>query len=285
VDPVVSAAVQSRRARERSAAVRRFRLPVVLLVAAAALLGLVPPAAAERPATVVSLTFDDGSTDHHTTVRPVLERHRMAGTFYLNSDRLGRTGYLTERQVRELAAAGHEIGGHTLSHARLTEAGAAEARRQICDDRKRLTGLGLTVTTFAYPYGAASADLEKQVAACGYEAARDVGGLVSPGTCDGCAYAETFPPRDGYAIRTPDSADEDTTLAVLKGYVTQAERHGGGWVPIVFHHVCDPCSGGNGRLAVAPDVLEDFTAWLAKRAARGTRVATVADALASAGHR
>ncbi|MEO3752741.1 polysaccharide deacetylase family protein [Streptomyces sp. B6B3] len=249
------------------------------------------PAAAAAPSdaatgdagtTVVSLTFDDGTADQYANARPLLAEHHLPATFYLSSGRLDAAGYLTAEQVRALAGAGHEIGGHTVDHDTLTELTDEERRRQVCQDRQTWREHGFQVSSFAYPHGAEDADAQDLVADCGYDSARDVGGLVSPGTCDGCAHAETLPPRERYAVRTPDSVDAETDLATLRNYVTQAEAHGGGWVPLVFHHVCDPCeTAADAELAVTPDTLDRFLGWLADRAAsHGTTVATVRDALA-----
>ncbi|MDR0345974.1 MAG: polysaccharide deacetylase family protein, partial [Nocardiopsaceae bacterium] len=65
--------------------------------------------------TVVSLTFDDGDADQLTAAR-ILHAHGMAGTFYIITGAVGTPGYLTVAQLRELARAGNEIGGHTVSH-------------------------------------------------------------------------------------------------------------------------------------------------------------------------
>ncbi|WP_168220706.1 polysaccharide deacetylase family protein [Streptomyces sp. RFCAC02] len=242
-------------------------------------LGLTPQTAHASAPTVVSLTFDDGYTTHWTEAAPMLERHGLRATFYVNTARIDRSGRLTTDEVRQLADAGHEIGGHTLDHARLTDVTADERRRQVCDDRDTLRGLGLPATTFAAPFGASDADTMREIASCGYTAARDVGGLVD---CDGCPPAETLPPRDAYAIRTPSSVGEGTTVAGLKAMVRGAET-AGGWLPLVFHHICDPCEGNAGTKAIAPRDLERFLAWLAAREGRGTVVATVADALARGG--
>ncbi len=257
-------------------------------LACLAALTLQPTEAAAHPgdgaATVVSLTFDDGTADQYDNARPLLAEHDLPATFFLSSGRLDATGYLTVDQVRTLAAEGHEIGGHTVDHATLTELTAEERRRQVCQDRNSLREHGFQVSSFAYPHGAEDADARSLVADCGYDSARDVGGLVSPGTCEGCDHAETLPPRDPYAVRTPDSADAETGLATLQRYVTQAEAHGGGWVPLVFHRVCDPCATeAHAALAVTPDTLDRFLVWLGDRAAtHGTTVATVHDALAGA---
>jgi len=78
-----------------------------------------PPAAT----TVVSLTFDDGSWTQWSA-RQTLRDHNMRATFYVNSglttDQPG--GWrMTWSQLRDLAADGHEITGHTLTHPDLTQ--------------------------------------------------------------------------------------------------------------------------------------------------------------------
>ena len=41
-----------------------------------------------------------------------------------------------------------------------------------------------------------------------------------------------------YLVRTPSFGTGEITLSALQNAVTQAEL-GGGWVPLVFHGVCD----------------------------------------------
>ncbi|GGU99223.1 hypothetical protein GCM10010182_15190 [Actinomadura cremea] len=229
------------------------------------------PARAD-PGTIVSLTFDDGVQDQYDGARPILDAHGMDGTFYVNSARVDAPGYMSLAQLGTLASGGHEIGGHTISHANVPSLPVEEQQRQVCNDRVALLGLGFEVTSFAYPYGAVDSVAESVVEGCGYNSARTVGGLVSPGSCNGCDRAETVPPADPYSVRTPDSAMTSTTLDQLKGYVTQAEQNGGGWVPLVFHHVCDGCGDS---YAVTPATLDAFLGWLGARAPGGTIVRTV----------
>ncbi len=61
----------------------------------------------------VSLTYDDGLPIHTTLVGPTLERFGLRGTFY--PPILSNLRQEPERW-RELAAAGHELGNHTLFH-------------------------------------------------------------------------------------------------------------------------------------------------------------------------
>ena len=213
--------------------------------------------------TVVSLTFDDGGADQYQA-GAMLEARGMRGTFYVNSGRFASTGFMTQGQLLTLQASGHEIGGHTVSHTNLPAVSTDEQRRQICNDRHELLRRGFRVTSFAYPYAADSQDIHAIVRECGYNSARDVGGLASEaGGCSGCPFAETYPPYDALRIKTPNSIKTATTLAMMQAYVTQAESNGGGWVPLVFHHVCDGCGATN---AITPAQLGEFLDWLAARA-------------------
>ena len=220
--------------------------------------------------TVVSLTFDDTFADNYQ-VGAMAEARGMRATFYVNSGRFGTSGYMTLDQLLALQARGHEIAGHTITHARLGAIAPEDARRQVCNDRAQMLDAGFRVTSFAYPFSSQNSTVHQIVADCGYNSARLVGGLVVPGSCNGCPYANPIPPPLPMQVRANDSVDNTTTLDRMKLYVTQAEQNGGGWVPMVFHHVCDGCDS----LAVSPAVLAQFLDWLAARQAQGTVVATV----------
>ena len=59
---------------------------------------------------------------------------------------------------------------------------------------------GFDVYDMAYPYDSTNASVKQLVAACGYNSARTGGQLQ----CDANhACAETLPPLDPYALRTP----------------------------------------------------------------------------------
>ncbi|MDR0344089.1 MAG: polysaccharide deacetylase family protein, partial [Nocardiopsaceae bacterium] len=173
---------------------------------------------------------------------------------------------------------GNEIGGHTVSHLDLTRLPPAEVRRQACQGRDTLLRWGFRVTSFAYPGGFSNPRVDAITRGCGFSNARIATGLAQPG-CPDCTPAETIPPARPYAIRTPGQVDGNWTLADLKRAVTGAQQSkrageaGGGWVPLVFHHVCagQRCP----PLSLRPSVLSEFTAWLAAQRADGVTVRTV----------
>ncbi len=238
-------------------------------------LALLTPALDAAGQTVVSLTFDDDTTDQFQAL-DILTAHGMHATFFVNSGRLGLSGYFTQAQVQQAAQAGNEIAGHTVSHPDLPTLDDDEKKRQICNDRVALSNLGFTVRNFAYPFGDTDPVTEQIVAQCGYNSARGIGDIVSPGSCSQCLLAETIPPHDIYHTKTPDSVKDWMTLDDLETYVTQAEQNGGGWVQIVFHHVCDNCGTS---YSVSPATLTAFLDWLQPRSASGTVVETIGDVI------
>ncbi len=241
---------------------RRLWILGLMIAATAWALPAVPAAAATQ--TVVSIQFDDGTADQYTA-RAILASHQMHATFYVNSGLVGDATHLSWAQVHDLYADGNEIGGHTLTHANLKHLKTAAARHQICDDRVSLYNQGLQPTSFAYPFGAFDAGTKSIVAACGYNSGRGVSGVN-----DKTVFAESIPPADAYATRTPPNPKQGTTLATIESYVTAAEQNGGGWVQLVFHHVCDGCDA----YSISAATLSALLDWLQPRAAAGTTVAT-----------
>jgi hypothetical protein len=236
----------------------RGRLGRRFAAAAAAAFVFAVPAAAHADPLTVSITFDDGLADQFQA-RDALAARGMHATFYVNSDRLDIPGRMTTAQLHQLEDAGNEIGGHTIDHPDLPtieRASPDEARRQICDDRSTLLNKGLHVVNFAYPFGRDIVDgqpgvLWQMVKDCGYASGRDIGGLFPQSactgsdcpafTCNNCPYSEDLPAANQYAIRSPDSVKVNTDMTTFENLISQAESRGG-WVPVVFHHICDQCN-------------------------------------------
>ena len=215
-----------------------------------------PPAS-----TIVSLTFDDGYASQVKAARALAERG-VPATFYLNSGQLGARNYMDPEDVQALVAMGHEVGGHTVDHDRLTEQSPTDERAAICDDRAALQDLGATVTSFAYPYGSWDEQAVAAVQDCGYTSARQSSGLnIDDGSCSDCPRAEDLDPLDHrFNIRTPSVLEADDGLAAVQQQVVAAERTGG-WLVLVLHHICDGCSEESTSLTE----LEQVADWLEKR--------------------
>ena len=74
-----------------------------------------------------ALTFDDGPSQWTPVVLDLLREHDARATFFVIGERV------RERpdDVRRIAAEGHELGSHTLTHPRLTDIGDEEVRAEI----------------------------------------------------------------------------------------------------------------------------------------------------------
>ena len=176
-----------------------------------------------RAAGLVGLTFDDGYTDFLDHAVPVLERHGMTGTLYVVAGRLGagndwdegpRLPIVDADQVRAVAAAGHEVGSHTMTHPRLAGADAAVLATEVGESRRVLEDvLQAEVAGFCYPYGSFDAAAAEAVRAAGYDHACVTGDYdpgdrftlprcyVSPG--DTAAHLVARMVRHGLRVRMP----------------------------------------------------------------------------------
>jgi peptidoglycan/xylan/chitin deacetylase (PgdA/CDA1 family) len=223
----------------------------------------------------VTVTFDfDGNTTDQLAAANILQSLGMQAVFYVNSGRLDTGGeYLSTGQVRSLQDGGNEIGGHTVSHVRLSDLDATEQQRQICADRSALLAAGFKVSSFASPYADLEAPAQTAAQTCGYNNARTIGGL----SCRGCDAAETVPPALWYRTRSVSGLRQDTTSGQLTVAVQRAQATGG-WLQFVFTRVCvtAPCATNGINLSE----FEAFARWLdGQRRAGGITIATVHDVL------
>jgi peptidoglycan/xylan/chitin deacetylase (PgdA/CDA1 family) len=230
----------------------------------------VPSPAATEPATArvfkntqVSLTFDDGDADNYS-IRADLADNDLHATFYVVSGFTNFNGYMTHDQLRDLYNDGNEIGGHTLSHQKLTTVRGAELEREVCQDRSNLVAYGFDVTSFAYPFGHYDNQARQVVVNCGYTNAR--------GVSDG---PEQIPPQDAHGLRAMPYIVSDTRLPKMMRYITEMDDGGGGWAIFVFHHVCDGCD----PYAIKPEVFSKFAKWLGEQQSNGLIVKTVGEVM------
>jgi peptidoglycan/xylan/chitin deacetylase (PgdA/CDA1 family) len=216
--------------------------------------------------TVVSLTFDDGDADNFA-IRSVLAQNQLQATWYIVSGFIDTPGYMTEAQLRELYQAGHEIGGHSLNHTKLTEVRGAKLRGEVCQDRLNLLALGFRAASFAYPYGHYDGEAQQTVKECGYNSAR----IVTGGP-------DTIPPEDPFAFRAMPYVVTDVRLPKMQRYVSQVAEAGGGWVIFVFHHICDDCD----QYSIERETFAAFADWLGAQRANGLVVKTIGDVMGGA---
>jgi peptidoglycan/xylan/chitin deacetylase (PgdA/CDA1 family) len=99
----------------------------------------------------VAITFDDGPGSQTPQLLKMLRRQHARATWFV----LGQMVAANPGRLRQIAAAGHEIGNHSWSHPQLTSLSDGEIRSQIdrTDAVIRRT-LGYAPTLVRPPYGA-----------------------------------------------------------------------------------------------------------------------------------
>jgi peptidoglycan/xylan/chitin deacetylase (PgdA/CDA1 family) len=140
---------------------------------------LVDAMRAGRQRGLVGITLDDGYVNVLEAAVPELQRRGFTASVFIISGRLGGTNdwdegpawpLLSGSQVRELAAAGMEIGSHGATHVRLAGLDAGQLEAEVSGSRASLGELiGAPVRGFAYPYGSMDAAARDAVREAGYD--------------------------------------------------------------------------------------------------------------------
>ncbi|MFQ1685751.1 polysaccharide deacetylase family protein [Aeromonas veronii] len=129
------------------------------------------------------ITADDGYQDNLTRMLPLLEKYGYKAVVYVvtgegynrwdvehptNPDT--KVSLMSGEQVKALAASGHvEIGGHTLTHPRLSKLTPEQQAHEIQENKRQLEALlGHPLLSFAYPYGDMNESAKEQAIAAGY---------------------------------------------------------------------------------------------------------------------
>jgi len=136
------------------------------------------------PPRPVLITFDDGYEGVHRHALPVLAKHGFASTLFVSTGWIkgaydtggGLDTMLDWEQVRELAAADVEIGGHSHTHPQLDQLDDDSLRHELIHCKEILADeLGTVPGSFAYPYGYSSRRVREAVRETGYAQALAVG--------------------------------------------------------------------------------------------------------------
>ncbi|MGW1379363.1 polysaccharide deacetylase family protein [Streptomyces sp. NPDC002446] len=139
----------------------------------------------DRP---VLITFDDGYEGVYRHALPALARHGFAATLFVATGWL-RGSYdtggaldtmLDWDQVRKLAGAGVEIGGHSHRHPHLDDLDDERLRHEVLRCKEIIADeTGVPPESFAYPYGHSSRRVRRTVRGVGFSQALAVGNTLA----------------------------------------------------------------------------------------------------------
>jgi len=128
----------------------------------------------ERP---IVITFDDGYMDVYENALPIMQQYGFEGVAYIIAGQVEIGGFMHADQLKELRAAGWEIGSHTYNHVDLRQADT-DLQLEIVDAKNDLEALiDGPVDTFAFPYGLTTPYATSLVEQAGFRSAVGLGGF------------------------------------------------------------------------------------------------------------
>lgn len=105
----------------------------------------------ERP--MLALTFDDGPSAHTERLLDVFATHGGKGTFFVVGNMLDARKDVLKR----VASEGHEIGGHSWNHRKLTKLSREEVTDQLMNTRAKIYEItGVDTMLVRPPYGSSN---------------------------------------------------------------------------------------------------------------------------------
>lgn len=133
------------------------------------------------PRKAAVITFDDGAACAYTHALPALRRYGFSASFFIVTNLIdghndwaqahgfARRRMLGANEIRDMRAAGMDIGSHTASHCRLAKTEGDRLQAEVRDSKARLEDiLGSRVSHFAYPYGSWSVQAREALIEAGY---------------------------------------------------------------------------------------------------------------------
>jgi len=156
----------------------------------------------------VRLTFDDGGSSS-CVIADILEKHGFHGQFFIPTDYIGKTAFVSTGQILDLRRRGHIIGSHSCSHrGRMSSTASGVLMREWSVSAAILSEvLGERVTSASVPSGYYSERVAETAASAGIRLLFTLEPTTSVKTVQGCLVAGR------YTIRQWHSAEYVASIA------------------------------------------------------------------------
>ncbi len=190
------------------------------------------PAESLTPKTIV-ITFDDGFENNLDAVEALIDREMLA-TWFIVTGAVGQVPHwedsgrpkgriLGGSNLRDMRAAGMEIGSHSVNHCKLPTLTDSQLALEVTQSKCTLEDiLASPVKSFAYPYGAWDERCEIAVARAGYHFACT--------TRTGPALKDNHPLR----LRRLAIFNNDSTAALARKLALMSND--GGWAAMASYY-------------------------------------------------
>ncbi len=193
--------------------------------------GITPPPPVDGFAEgMITFSFDDAWTSQYTNALTILQNNGIKGTYFITTDPVNNNWpeYMNSTQVKDIATKGHEIGGHTLTHADLTTLTTANIDKEIKNSKSYLQNLtGKTVTSLAYPYGSFNTVVKNRTKKAGYSNGRSASTAIAEGFNSAT--------QNKFEINS-FSPTNQTTVEEMKNAIDRAKSNKE-WLVFSFHRI------------------------------------------------
>ncbi len=117
----------------------------------------------------VWITFDDGHRSNAELALPILADNGLRGIFFITTDWIGKPGFMSEEQIRQLRRGGMLIGAHGCSHTYFSELKGEALRREMTQSKMRLESiLDEPVPALSLPGGRNQPEVQAMATELGY---------------------------------------------------------------------------------------------------------------------
>ena len=124
------------------------------------------------PRKTVVITFDDGTEDAYQYGFPILKKYGFAATIFIIADFIGKPGFLSYNQLKEIQKWGIDIGSHTKTHVFLPKVNDKKLWQEIFESKQEIQSrLGKEVNLFSYPMGGFNPQAQFFLKKSGYKGA------------------------------------------------------------------------------------------------------------------
>lgn len=124
------------------------------------------------PSKPILITFDDTREEQFTIGSAEMKKYGFKGVFFIMTISIGRPGYMTKAQIKNLSDNGHTIGAHSWDHHMVTKYKGTDWEIQLQNPKTKLESItGKPVNYFAYPSGIWSKAAISKIKSSGYELA------------------------------------------------------------------------------------------------------------------
>jgi peptidoglycan/xylan/chitin deacetylase (PgdA/CDA1 family) len=198
----------------------------------------------------IAFTFDDSAIDEWYAHRSLFQKYDIHATFFITRPHLLDSNQIQKLKVLE--SEGHEIACHSFKHKRATDFETVEEyiNEEIKPALQQLQDIGFNPTSFAYPFGVSTPDLDSALLNY-FKIIRKATYNIQDTTID--QYSEIYANFDSFRVVNAMGVDYNFNIS-LENFETGILRAlKNKEVLILYAHIINT---SNGNYSIHPEYLE-----------------------------